>query len=88
MYYCFCDQYDLVELSYGCGQQYGVLCRMQIEFGNFEEMLDHQHLDEKIQKDSLKKLLPYLTGKFPWWFRKEYLEEQIQFPFCPDLWLF
>lgn len=63
-YYCFCDKYDSAELNYNRGRQCCALSRTQIEFANFEELLDKNQFNESFQNIYLNLLLPYLIECF------------------------
>ena len=60
VYYCFCDRCDSVKLNYNLGRRGCTLCRIQTEFGNFEEMLGKNQYKEGFSKKYLNNLIPYL----------------------------
>ena len=59
-FYCFCEKYLCAEFEYNHGKQCCVICRIPVQFYNFEEMLDKNQYKEKFSKKCLDYLLPFL----------------------------
>ena len=59
-FYCFCEKYLCAEFEYNRGKQCCVLCRIPVQFYNFEEMLDKNQYKEKFSKKYLDDLLLFL----------------------------
>ena len=99
-YYCFRNKYDGAEFNYSRGKEYCVLCRVPVEFYNFEEMLDRNQYNEKFLKKYLVDLMPYLLecyevdknsiqyfvfGEFEYSLRDNYGREKISVPLSEQI---